>query len=66
MSIEVYVFEDKDGNPDGWQTQNGVEAKEYAQKWGLVWIALTYEYSDREVVQDFTPEDEGEEDDTEN
>lgn len=60
MSIEVYVFEDKDGNLKEWQTQNRVEAKEYAQKWGLVWIAITYEYSDREVVQDFTREDDKE------
>ena len=58
--IEVYVFEDKDGNPDGYSTQNAREAKEYAEKWELLWCVNKYVLSDSEVVQDFTPEDEGE------
>ena len=59
--IEVYVFEDKDGNPDGFSTQNAIEAKEYAERRSLVWYVNKYEFSDSELVQDFT-EDEGEED----
>ena len=55
--IEVYVFEDKDGNPDGYSTQNAREAKEYAEKWGLLWCVNKYVFSDSEVVEDFTVKD---------
>jgi hypothetical protein len=55
--IEVYVFEDKDGNPDTYTTQDARKAKEYAEKWELLWCVNKYVFSDSEVVQDFTVED---------
>ncbi len=55
--IEVYVFEDKDGNPDTHTTQDTREAKEYAEKWELVWCVNKYVFSDSEVVEDFTVKD---------
>ena len=55
--LEVYYFTDKDGNLDGYTTEDPIEAKEYAKAWELVWCVNIYKFSDSEVVEDFTVED---------
>lgn len=54
-TIEVYTFEDADGNPDGeWTTQSAREAQEHARKYGLRVVARIFEYADSEVAWDYT------------
>ena len=55
MTVTVYTFEDEDGSEQVWTTQNPVEARDYARLNQLKMIANEYEYSDSEVVEDFTP-----------
>ncbi len=52
--IEVYVFEDAEGNIQDWSTTNPREAREHAQKYGFKWLARQYEYTDTELVCDYT------------
>jgi len=56
MEVEIYTFEDKDGNTQGWTTENPVDAREHAQKHGLRWIANKFELCDSELVEDCTEE----------
>jgi hypothetical protein len=59
--IEVYVFEDADGNPFGsYATTNVKDAKEYALDAGLRVVARVYEFSHSEPVPewDFTATEE--------
>jgi hypothetical protein len=60
MTITVYTFEDADGNPfnETWSTQDHVEAREYGQLHGLRVIANEYEFVDRDLAWDFTPQEE--------
>ena len=58
MQVEVYVFEDAAGCESGWTTQDPVEAREYAEKYRLKCIARIFEYSDSELVEDFTKIDQ--------
>jgi hypothetical protein len=55
MNLEMYTFEDGDGHTVEFTTQNFQEAKEYAITHSLKLIANTYEFSDSEVLADYTP-----------
>lgn len=56
--IEVYTFEDRDGNEFGTFTTRDIrEAKEYARKYGLRIVARIFEYVDSELVEDYTDAD---------
>jgi len=64
-TIEVYGYEDSDGNvtDENNTTQNIVEAREHAQKYGLRVIAYEYEYADSSLVEDYTATaDDGDDD----
>jgi hypothetical protein len=52
--VEVYAFEDRDGYVYEFTTCNVDEARGYAQIRGLKWLARTYEYTDTELVADYT------------
>jgi hypothetical protein len=53
-NIEVYAFEDADGAPQTWTTQDPAEAEAHARRHGYRVIAHTYAWEDSEVVWDFT------------
>jgi hypothetical protein len=61
MDIEVYTFENKYGDEDTYHTQNANDAREYAQKYNLRWIANTFVWDDSELVEDYTERDDDEE-----
>jgi hypothetical protein len=52
--ITVYAFEDGEGTEDDFTTFNYDEARDHAMKHKLKLIARTYEYSDSELVWDYT------------
>ena len=52
MTITVYRFEDANGAEQMWTTQNPVEAKEHAEKYGYRCLAMEFEYADEELVWD--------------
>ena len=54
--VTLYTFEDEGGSEDGYMTFSAHEARERAHSQGLRCFANEYEYSDREVAWDFTPE----------
>lgn len=55
MSLELYVFEGATGDGlETFTTLDADEARNYAQKYSLKWLAQIYEYSDTELVEDFT------------
>ena len=54
MDIEIFSFEDKDGNESGFTTFDAGEAMQYAEKNKLKCIANVFEFSDSELVEDFT------------
>lgn len=55
MTIEVYSFQDADGDAaTDWTTQNVTEAKDYARTHGYRLIANIYEWVDSEMVEDHT------------
>lgn len=57
--IEVYAFEDAEGNSvTDWTTTDPIEAKEFAQENACRWIARIFEYSDSELVESYCPEDD--------
>jgi len=58
-NIEVYTFEDKEGNESDYSTQDYQEAEEYAKEYGYMIIANIYEWQDSELVKDYTPISEG-------
>lgn len=60
MDIAVYTFEDRDGNEQGWQTQDYHEAETWASKNAMRVIENTYEWADSELVDDFTGGEEEE------
>ena len=64
--LEVYVFEDKDGNEDSFETMDAREAKAYAVANNRKWIARQFEFSHSELVEDYTEtdDDEAEDDDS--
>lgn len=50
-SIEVFTFEDADGNEAGsFSTQSATEAKEHARRNGYRVRANTFEWADSELV----------------
>jgi hypothetical protein len=53
--IEVYTFEDEHGTQDTFMTFDAGEAREYARKYSLKWLANAYQWVESEVVQDYTP-----------
>jgi hypothetical protein len=53
--IEVYTFEDEHGKQDTFMTFDAHEAREYARKYSLKWLANAYQWVESEVVQDYTP-----------
>ena len=53
-NLELYSFEDANGSERGYWTTDAVRAREYAQQNGLRWIANIYEWTDSELVQDYT------------
>jgi hypothetical protein len=62
VDIEVYTFEKKNGEQaTDWTTQNPAEAREYGEQNGYMVIANKYEFSDSELVWDFTGLEEEEE-----
>ena len=52
--VERYLFEDAEGIEQGFATFDADEARHYAQQNNLRVIAHTYEWSDSEVVWDYT------------
>jgi len=58
MTIEVYTFEDEGGNSQDWSTQDSKQAKRYGRQRGFKVIANTYEFSDSELVWDFTSKED--------
>ena len=52
--ISLYGFEDADGTPDTFTTQDLAEARERAAKYGLRLIAHTYEWTESEMIEDHT------------
>lgn len=58
MSVEVYAFEDREGNSvSDFTTMDPREAKEFAMENKCCWIARIFEFSDSELVEDFTEEE---------
>ena len=56
-TIEQYTFEDANGHEYGsFTTFNITEAREYAQANKVRLVANTYEFSDSELVEDYTDE----------
>jgi hypothetical protein len=56
MTIEVYCFEDADGNAVDYFTTQDIEgARRYAIQNGYAIIARTFEFSDSELVEDYRP-----------
>lgn len=59
-TVTVYTFEDADGqSADDYSTQDYQEAHAYAQKNQYMLIGNEYEWSDSELVEDFTPTKKG-------
>ena len=52
--ISLYTFEDSTGTPDTYHTYNVFEAEERARKYQQRVIANEYEWTDSEVIFDFT------------
>jgi len=64
MSVEIYTFEDADGNSfTDWETQDMGEARAFAQEHQLRLIANTYEWSDSEMIEDYTETEDDEDED---
>jgi hypothetical protein len=59
--ITLYSFEDAEGNEETFTTLNYDEAREHAIQHQLRLIAQTYEYTDQEMLWDYTGRDEDEE-----
>ena len=59
MTITVYRFEDAAGADQMWTTQHAIEAQDYARRYGYKCFAVEYEYSDEELVWDFSEPDDG-------
>lgn len=58
MSIEVYAFEDREGNSiTDWTTQNINEAREFAIHNHCRLIARIFEYADSELVETYAEND---------
>jgi hypothetical protein len=58
MSIEVYAFEDKEGNSvSDYTTQDIAEARQFAMGNGCRLIARIFEYSDFELVESYAEGD---------
>jgi hypothetical protein len=58
--IEVYAFEDRDGNESGSFTTTDIDAaKKHAREHGLRLMARIYKYADSEMVEDNTVPAEG-------
>jgi hypothetical protein len=56
MMIEVFCFEDADGNAvDYFTTRDIEEARRYAIANGYAIIARIFEYADSELVEDYRP-----------
>lgn len=56
MTIEVYTFENADGDEWGFfTTQELEEARSYARENKLRLIANTFEWTDSELLEDHTP-----------
>ena len=58
--IEVYGFEDTSGQQCGFTTYDIDEARQHAEEHGLKVIAYIYEFSDSELVNDYTKQEEEE------
>lgn len=55
MTIEVYAFEDREGNSvTEWTTQDIDEARAYAREHRCRLIARQFEYADSELVEDYS------------
>lgn len=54
MTIERYGFEDKDGNPQSFMTNDLKIAHAYAQERDLKVTAYVFEMTDSELVEDYT------------
>jgi len=63
QDIEIYTFEDKDGDAEGHETSDYSEAIDYAQRHKLKVISNTYAWQDSECTDDYTEEDEDEDED---
>ena len=53
--IELYVFEDAEGDIDTFTTFDADEARNYALRYQRRWVAQIFEYADSQVVEDFLP-----------
>lgn len=54
MDVTLYTFEDSEGGEDTYSTFRASEAEDYAKKYHMRIIANEYEWSDSEVVADYT------------
>ena len=60
MQVELYAFEDENGELDTYTTFNVNEAREYAKQNKRKLIAQIFEYSDSELVEDYTESEQEE------
>jgi hypothetical protein len=56
VNVVIYTTEDANGGGDDFQSYDYEEAKSYARKYERRVIANTFEFSDSEMVDDFTGE----------
>lgn len=54
-TIYVYTFEDVNGNPDGYETQDKDEATNYAIKHEMLIICNEYEWTDNYPEECYAP-----------
>ena len=54
MTIELYAFEHADGTVDSFTTHDAEEAQDHARAHGLRWMAYSFEFTDSELVMDFS------------
>ena len=52
--ITLYTFEDENGTEDSYSTQDIADAREYAQRYDRALIANEYEWTDSELIEDYT------------
>lgn len=54
MSIERYTCESGKGVREDWDTEDIDDAREFAQEHHMRLIALIYQFSDSEMIEDYT------------
>lgn len=52
MTINEYICVDSDEN-EHFRSRNHIEAREYAQKYGMGLVEEEYEYTDSSLIEDY-------------